>query len=92
MPYFDEFKVMEEHYIDIKPMNINRLLYIFYIFDMHFRRDLTVSVLCQDLSPVSKHALNKNYYKAHNSVNLPFPTERTENNLFLDPTSGNISF
>lgn len=45
---------------------------------MHFRRDLTVSVLCQDLSPVSKHALNKNYYKAHNSVNLPFPTERTE--------------
>lgn len=46
MPYFDEFKVMEEHYIDIKPMNINRLLYIFYIFDMHFRRDLTVSVLC----------------------------------------------
>lgn len=87
MPYFDEFKVMEEHYIDIKPMNINRLLYIFYIFDMHFRRDLTVSVLCQDLSPVSKHALNKNYYKAHNSVILPFPTERTENNLFLDKTN-----
>lgn len=35
---------MEEHYIDIKPMNIKSV--IVYIFDMHFRRDLTVSVLC----------------------------------------------
>lgn len=53
---------------------------------MHFRRDLTVSVLCQDLSPVSKHALNKNYYKAHNSVNLPFPTERTEKQFIFHKT------
>lgn len=42
MPYFDEFKVMEEHYIDIKPMNIKSVI----VYDMHFRRDLTVSVLC----------------------------------------------
>lgn len=31
MPYFDEFKVMEEHYIDIKPMNIKSVIvYISY--------------------------------------------------------------
>lgn len=53
---------------------------------MHFRRDLTVSVLCQDLSPVSKHALNENYYKAHNSVNLPFPTKRTEKQFIFHKT------
>lgn len=46
MLYFDEFKVMEEYYIDIKLMNINWLLYIFYIFDMYFRWDLIVLVLC----------------------------------------------
>lgn len=31
MPYFDEFKVMEKHYIDIKPMNIKSVIvYILY--------------------------------------------------------------
>lgn len=31
MPYFDEFKVVEEHYIDIKPMNIKSIIvYILY--------------------------------------------------------------
>lgn len=31
MPYFDGFKVMEEHYIDIKPMNIKSVIvYILY--------------------------------------------------------------
>lgn len=31
MSYFDEFKVMEEHYIDIKPMNIKSVIvYILY--------------------------------------------------------------
>lgn len=31
MPYFDEFEVMEEHYIDIKPMNIKSVIvYISY--------------------------------------------------------------
>lgn len=31
MPYCDEFKVVEEHYIDIKPMNIKSIIvYILY--------------------------------------------------------------
>lgn len=91
MPYFDEFKVMEEHYIDIKPMNIKSvivyILYFWHAFQMGFNS------LSFVLRPVSKHALNENYYKAQNSVNLPFPTERTETIYFLTkPTSGNISF
>lgn len=31
MPYFDEFKVVEEHYIDIKPMNIKSIIVHVYI-------------------------------------------------------------